>query len=180
MLNARLFGRGGVSPRGAIAVCAMALGLGLLGVGGWLAGPQGTTAQSGTATPEPCPPATPASGETASADCLLIGEYDIYYKPNVITIPADTAVRVVTSNRGEATHNFSVTDHENPGVENLNISVTTDSGEEGTTTINAPAGTYYFFCDQPGHEQAGMRGYLTVKTDAEITVAEATVTPPIG
>jgi uncharacterized cupredoxin-like copper-binding protein len=111
---------------------------------------------------------------------VALGEYDIYYKPNLIIIPADTDVRVATINRGEATHNFSVTDHENPDVENLNISVTTDSGAEGEATINAPEGTYYFFCNQPGHEQAGMRGYLTVKADAEITVAEATVTPPVG
>ena len=178
-MNQRLFGRGLASSRGSLAVCAMALGLVLLGGGAWLAGPQGTTAAQ-TATPEPCPPATPASGTATPEGCLLIGEYDIYFKPNVITIPADTAVRVVTSNRGEATHNFSITDHENPDVENLAISVTTESGEEGATTIDAPAGTYYFFCDQPGHEGAGMRGYLTVKADAEITVAEATVTPPIG
>jgi uncharacterized cupredoxin-like copper-binding protein len=174
------FAAGRPSPRATLAAGAMALGLVVLALGAWFASPEGTTAAQTAATPEPCPPATPASGETASDFCLLVGEYDIYYKPNVITIPADTAVRVVTSNRGEATHNFSVTDHENPDVENLDISITTESGEEGETTINAPEGTYYFFCDQPGHEGAGMRGYLTVKADAEITTAEATVTPPVG
>jgi hypothetical protein len=50
--------------------------------------------------------------------------------------------------------------------------VTSNCGE---ATIDAPEGTYYFFCDQPGHEQAEMRGYLTVKADAEITTASRAV-----
>ena len=29
--------------------------------------------------------------------------------------------------------------------------------------INAPAGEYYFFCNVPGHEAAGMHGTITVK-----------------
>jgi hypothetical protein len=29
--------------------------------------------------------------------------------------------------------------------------------------VNAPAGTYTFICDVPGHEEAGMVGTLTVE-----------------
>ena len=47
-------------------------------------------------------------------------------------------------------------------------------------TINAPAGVYYFFCNEPGHEQAGMIGYLTVADNATITSSKATVTPRAG
>ena len=112
--------------------------------------------------------------------CVVIGEYDIYFKPNLVTIPADTPVRVVLPNHGATLHNFSITDHENPGLKNLNISVDTDPGKTSETTINAPEGTYYFFCNQPGHEQAGMFGYLDVKKDAQITTSAATVTPRAG
>ena len=89
----------------------------------------------------------------------------------------DKAVEVDLKNSGEIDHNFSVTDHGNEGLQNLNIDVTIKPGESGSTTINAPEGVYYFFCNQPGHEAAGMRGYITVKSDASITTAAATVTP---
>ena len=45
---------------------------------------------------------------------------------------------------------------------------------------NAPAGDYYFFCNQPGHEQIGMRGYLNIEDGAAISTSEATVTPRAG
>jgi uncharacterized cupredoxin-like copper-binding protein len=174
--------RTGRFRRGAVAVALGVAGLAAVGVaGGRLA-----TAQQGTATPSAteCRPATPAAGAgTATADadnCLAMRTFDIYFDPNLATVPADEAVTVQLRNEGRAVHNFSITDHKNPGVENLNISVTMDPGEDGTATIDAPAGTYYFFCDQPGHEQGGMFGYLTVETDAAIEGTLATVTPPAG
>jgi uncharacterized cupredoxin-like copper-binding protein len=127
---------------------------------------------------EPTAPAT-AEGTTAGPTVTIDAE-DIYFSPNLITLPADTPVTVVFTNKGQAVHNFSLTDHNNPGLENLNIDVTVNPGETKTFTINAPAGDYYFFCDQPGHEQAGMRGYLNVEDGAEISTSEATVTPRAG
>jgi plastocyanin len=158
----------------------LALMLPLLGVGALLVGLQSTKAAQATATPEPCPAATPTPGTPTPELCVVIGEYDISFKPNLVTIPADTAVRVVLPNHGAALHNFSITDHKNPDLKNLNISVDTDPGKTSETTINAPEGTYYFFCDQPGHEQAGMFGYLEVKKDGEITTSDVTVTPRAG
>ncbi|MCA9878933.1 MAG: cupredoxin domain-containing protein [Thermomicrobiales bacterium] len=150
---------------------AIALALVVLTFG---SGVMRASAQSSTATPtkpEPCPAATPVSGQTTPALCVVIGEYDMYFNPNLITIPADTPVRIVLINHGSAEHNFQISDHENSGLKNLNVNVTTDPGKTGEVTINAPAGTYYFFCDQPGHEAAGMRGYLTVTKDAKIGTA---------
>jgi uncharacterized cupredoxin-like copper-binding protein len=109
-----------------------------------------------------------------------LGTYDIYFNPNVITIPADTPITFTITNDGAAAHNFSITDHNNPNVTNLNISEDLNPGETKTVTINAPAGTYYFYCDVPGHEAAGMFGYLEVKAGATISTAEETVTPPAG
>ena len=65
---------------------------------------------------------------------MEIGEYDIYFKPNLVTIPADMPVRVVLVNHGAAIHNFSITDHKNPG-KNLNIAVDTEPGKTSETTI---------------------------------------------
>jgi uncharacterized cupredoxin-like copper-binding protein len=122
-----------------------------------------------------------ASAQTPLAAATVeIDEFDIFFKPNLGTIPADTPVQLMVTDHGAIRHNFSITDHKNPGLSNLNVSFDTDPGETGTATINAPAGVYYFYCDEPGHEQAGMFGYLTVETDAAITTSEATVTPRAG
>ena len=132
-------------------------------------------AAGATGTPTGMSEATPAAGL-----CLEVELDDLYFEPNLITLPADTAVTFVLYNEGEALHNFSVTEHGNEGLENLGIDVDVPPGETRTVTIDAPEGDYYFFCDQPGHEQAGMRGYLQVKADAEISGEEATVTPRAG
>lgn len=139
-------------------------------------------AATAEATTEPAAPteASTAPGTAAAGATVTIDAADIYYTPNLITLPADTPVTVTFTNKGEAVHNFSVTDHNNAGLENLNIDVTLNPGETTKFTINAPAGDYYFFCNQPGHEQAGMRGYLNVADGAEISTSEATVTPRAG
>ena len=126
------------------------------------------------------PAGTPATGGGQAQNQVTITLNDIYFNPNLITIPANTNVTVVLENKGAANHNFSITDHNNPNVKNLNISVDVASGQSQQTTINAPAGTYYFYCDVPGHEQAGMFGYLVVQDGAAIATQEATVTPPAG
>ena len=156
-------------------VVAVVAALSVVATGAFVASAQDATPP---ATASACA-ATPASGDTASI-CVELGEYDIFYKPNVLTIPADKDVKVVITNRGVTLHNFSVTDHKNSGLKNLNIVVNTDPGKTSDVTINAPAGDYYFFCDQPGHEAAGMFGYLSVKKDATPSTSEATVTPRAG
>jgi plastocyanin len=129
------------------------------------------------ASPAPSAGACPAG---ATAPCLTIAMRDIYFTPNVATLPANTPVTIVLPNQGVIVHNFSVTSRGNAGLPNLNISVDVAPGATKTVAFKAPAGTYYFFCDQPGHEAAGMRGYLEVKPGATISGATQTVTPPAG
>ena len=87
---------------------------------------------------------------------------DIFFDPKVVTTPANTDVTLILENKGVIGHNFSITDHKNPNVKNLNISLDVDPGQTEQSTINAPAGTYYFYCNVPGHEAAGMFGTLQV------------------
>src|SRR5215207_6871646 len=111
MFKADLCGRfRNVQMRLVLMAILMALALPILGIGLMRASAQNGTA---TATADACPPATPTSGTPTPTQCVEIGEFDIYYKPNLATLPADTAVRVVQVNHGVTIHNFSITDHKN-------------------------------------------------------------------
>lgn len=111
----------------------------------------------------------PAGTPVADAACVNVGMFDIYFGANYITIPADTDVTFNLVNNGAAQHDFSITDHNNKDVKNLNISQTVDPGKTAEVKINAPEGTYYFYCNIPGHEQAGMWGMLKVVKGGPIT-----------
>jgi uncharacterized cupredoxin-like copper-binding protein len=58
-------------------------------------------------------------------------------------------------NEGAAPHNFS--------IDELEIDVDIDPGAQEEVVINAPAGEYEFYCNVPGHREAGMVGTLVVE-----------------
>jgi uncharacterized cupredoxin-like copper-binding protein len=64
-------------------------------------------------------------------------------------------VTVRVPNKGAALHNVSIDD--------LGISVDIAPGATERVVINAPAGTYEYDCNVPGHKPAGMDGTLTVQ-----------------
>jgi uncharacterized cupredoxin-like copper-binding protein len=117
-------------------------------------------AAAGDATPTGATTqATPATGEEQAAgagagETVTVESNDIYFEPAELTIPADTDVTVSLPNAGAAPHNFS--------IDELGISVDIAPGATEETTINAPAGTYEYYCNVPGHKEAGMVGTLTV------------------
>ncbi|MEA2527190.1 MAG: Copper binding protein plastocyanin/azurin family [Thermomicrobiales bacterium] len=130
------------------------------------ASPAAGTPTSDPGTPEMAPPAaTPDACATpaAAAAETTIKLVDIAFAPAEVTIPANTDVTVHLPNLGSAPHNFSITDKNNPGVPNLGIDIDVAPGQSTAITINAPPGDYYFFCDVPGHEPAGMFGTLHVQ-----------------
>ena len=112
-------------------------------------------AGSPVAVEEEATPAAAASEEGEVAQTFEIISHDIYFDPDVLTIPADTAVTISLANEGAAPHNFT--------IDELDISEEVAPGDTGSVTINAPAGTDTFYCKVPGHRQAGMEGTLTVK-----------------
>ena len=83
-----------------------------------------------------------------------VGRCDLH--PNLVNVVAATATMTVDlRNTGVLPHNFS--------IDKLSISVDVAPGKSGEVTINAPAGTYQFYCNVPGHKDAGMVGVMTVK-----------------
>ncbi|MDF3041498.1 MAG: halocyanin precursor-like protein [Thermomicrobiales bacterium] len=108
---------------------------------GWLQG-----------APAPAPAGTPAAADGVGA---TVESYDIYFEPAELTIPAGTEVTVTLPNEGVALHNFS--------IDELGISVDIVAGETKTVTINAPVGSYEYYCNVPGHKAAGMLGTLSAQ-----------------
>jgi len=106
--------------------------------------PAGGTAPAGAAAP--------AGGDAAAQTVTAV---DIAFQPKELTIPAGSDVPITLTNTGAAPHNFA--------IDALKISVDLAPGATEQTTINAPAGTYDYYCNVPGHKEAGMVDKLTVK-----------------
>lgn len=103
-------------------------------------------AQSGTT-----PPAASGGAQTIQLDME-----DIKFSKDSLEIPANTDVTIHITNTGATDHDFS--------IDALNISTgNVAPGASVDVKINAPAGTYTYYCNVPGHEAAGMKGTLTVK-----------------
>jgi glucose/arabinose dehydrogenase/plastocyanin len=120
--------------------------------------PEGTTPEAAESTPvsPEGEAATPlAEDAPAPAGPVTIEAVDIDWNPNEMTIPADTDVTVTIPNHGVTLHTFV--------IEALGIKVEMAPGETQEVIINAPAGTYEYICDVPGHAEAGMVGTLRVE-----------------
>jgi len=100
------------------------------------------------------PLASPAAASAATTS-VSIEAVDIDWNPKEATIPANTDVTITVTNNGAALHTFV--------IEDLGIKVELKPGQTEEVVVNAPAGSYEFICDVPGHAQAGMVGTLTVQ-----------------
>jgi len=121
---------------------------------------RGGLAQDGTppaaGTPGASPEASPSASPVAGEGDVTIVMVDIAFEPAEFTIAADTDVVVSLHNEGVLEHNFV--------IDELDIATELVPGGGSTTvTINAPAGTYEYYCSVPGHREAGMVGTLTVE-----------------
>ncbi len=79
------------------------------------------------------------------------------FDPATITASPGQTINLTFKNAGTVRHTFV--------IKEANVNVGADAGQTATATFKAPstAGTYTYFCDVPGHEEAGMKGTLTVK-----------------
>lgn len=135
----------------------------------------------------PAPTAVPVAalipvGECADGskgDCLPVGMRDIFFDPDMLSAPSGSKTEIDVVNQGAIIHNFSIDARGNDSLTNLGVSVTLQPGGTDTVSVDAPAGDYYFYCNIPGHEAAGMRGYLTVAENGELGATKSQQTPPM-
>jgi plastocyanin len=124
-----------------------------------------TPAASPVAAASPIAEASPvaAAGGDAAAETVTIESVDIDFIPAEVTIPADTDVTIELPNNGVTLHSFVINEKNNEDVPNLDIYVEMAPGATEQAIVNAPAGEYYYWCDVPGHEPAGMFGTMIVE-----------------
>lgn len=86
---------------------------------------------------------------------LEIEAYDLYFEPKDASVPPGV-VDVTYVNKGEIYHTLKI-DH----LKGLDLSVTT-KGDTDKGAVDLKPGKYLFFCDLPGHRQAGMETVVMV------------------
>lgn len=99
--------------------------------------------------------ATP-DGANGGSDAVTIVSTEFAFDPDTFTIAADTDVVVTLDNSG------GIVEHDLT-IDELDVEIYAGPTEIVDGTINAPAGTYTFYCSIPGHREAGMHGVLTVQ-----------------
>jgi uncharacterized cupredoxin-like copper-binding protein/mono/diheme cytochrome c family protein len=126
-------------------------------------------APAGGAAPTPAPSGTPGAGEDAgdgaTSNQFTVESHDIFFQPTEIEVPSDTEITILLPNLGVTPHNFS--------IDALDISVDIAAGETKEVTFTAPEGEYEFYCNVPGHKEAGMVGTLIARPMAAGSAATA-------
>lgn len=136
--------------RSALAVCALAFGLGACGgdEGGSGASAGGGQAVSGDDREAASAPAPGGSGVQVVAK-------DIAFEPAELTIASGPA-ELTLKNAGAIVHTLVIEGA--PRFGKLSVA----KGASDTGTLDLAPGTYTAYCDQPGHRAAGMEAKLTV------------------
>jgi len=111
---------------------------------------------SATST-RPTSGASPASAATQQQTVKAMDS--MRFEPATLNARAGQPIQVTLDNTGQIVHDFEITE----GV-SAPVTATAQPGQKATATFTvARPGTYTFVCSQPGHEQAGMKGTLTVQ-----------------
>lgn len=97
-----------------------------------------------------------SSGQPSGSFKVSMTEFK--FDPATMTVPSGKVVFYLV-NGGTVSHDFVIRDS---AGNNLQASELVSAGDSFVFTVsNLPAGTYTYFCNQTGHEAAGMKGTLT-------------------
>ena len=100
---------------------------------------------------------TPDDGAAPNSETLAVtGTDGLAFDPAQILAPAGSVTFELTS---EVTvrHTLAI-----EGVNSNEPIVEAEAGQTSSGTVTLAPGTYTFFCDVPGHRQAGMEGTLEI------------------
>lgn len=122
--------------------------------------------------------ASPSSTPAAETRDVSVMMRDIAFEPNVIEVRRGETVRLNFQNNGALVHDFSVdsmpmgrmemtggsaTDGHGGHGSGAAMHMALPAGEHGMIEFEATEpGDYVFYCNEPGHREAGMHGILRV------------------
>lgn len=113
-------------------------------------------ALTGAKAPGPYTPNGTAAVTGGKAD--MQASDTLKWQPNALTVAAGTKVTISIKNTGATAHNFI-----SPGLSVTAVDVPAGKSTDVTFTAPAQAGTYQFWCNIPGHAEAGMVGQVIVQ-----------------
>jgi plastocyanin len=121
--------------------------------------PSSSTSDDDAATgDDDAPPAAAGDGSDATVDISADPSGALAFTKTDITTTAGSDT-IDFDNRSSTGHNVEITDADGNTVAETD----TITGSKTSTVADLKAGTYTFFCDVPGHREAGMEGTITVK-----------------
>ncbi len=99
-----------------------------------------------------------ASGPGGTVDISADPSGQLAFEQKTVTSKPG-AVKIDFTNQSPLGHDVKISDSSGQVLGGTDL-VTNGNAN---ATVDLPPGTYTFFCDVPGHEEAGMKGTLTVK-----------------
>ena len=100
---------------------------------------------------------TADDGTTPSGDAIEVtGTDGLAFEPTQLSASAGSVTFELTS-EASVRHTMAI-----EGVNSNDPIVEAEAGETTSGTVTLQPGTYTFFCDVPGHREAGMEGTLDV------------------
>ena len=94
------------------------------------------------------------------AGSIKVTMTEFKFDPSTISVPAGTVVFYLVNAGNNTSHDMFIRDSTGKNVAGSDL---ISAGDTSVFTVNnIAAGTYTYYCDQPGHEASGMKGTLTV------------------
>ena len=98
-------------------------------------------------------------GGTQPSGSIKVTMTEYKFDPSTINAPSGKVVFFLV-NGGSTSHDLIIRDSSGNRVAGSEL---VSAGDSFVFTVdNISAGTYTYFCDQPGHESSGMKGTLTI------------------
>jgi plastocyanin len=94
------------------------------------------------------------------AGSIKVTMTEFKFDPATISAPAGKVVFFLVNAGNGTSHDMLIRDSSNNRIAGSEL---ISAGDTFVFTVdNIAAGTYTFYCDQPGHEASGMHGVLTI------------------
>ena len=91
---------------------------------------------------------------------IKVSMTEFAFAPSTISAPAGKVVFYLVNAGNGVSHDLVIRDSNGNRIAGSEL---LSAGDSAVFTVDSiQAGTYTYFCDQPGHEQSGMKGTLTV------------------